>query len=191
MKENKLTTHQIFLRISIVLLTTLWSIIFISSCNNSKNEIEIIGIRAGEKIHETLATRLELSMSEDLGGHYRIENQSDFNQEYTNQSENYQGVVNSKFSNFSTADYSFSSYPPLTSEFGSIDVKVPHETLVFKSINGTLTQEPLWFTFDYNSGRSAILLAENLWKWRMHSFREDQNFETLIYLGSNPISFMS
>jgi hypothetical protein len=40
MKENKLTTHQIFLRISIVLLTTLWSIIFISSCNNSKNEID-------------------------------------------------------------------------------------------------------------------------------------------------------
>ena len=40
MKENKLTTHQIFLRISIVLLTTLWSIIFISSCNNSENEID-------------------------------------------------------------------------------------------------------------------------------------------------------
>ena len=40
MKENKLTTHQIFLRISIVLLTTLWSIIFISSCNNSKNKID-------------------------------------------------------------------------------------------------------------------------------------------------------
>ena len=116
--------------------------------------------------------------------------QSDFNQEYTNQSENYQGVVNSKFSNFSTADYSFSSYPPLTSEFGSIDVKVPHETLVFKSINGTLTQEPLWFTFDYNSGRSAILLAENLWKWRMHSFREDQNFETFDAFMSKLIQYL-
>ena len=34
------------------------------------------------------------------------------------------------------------SYPPLTTEFGAISINVPHETLVFKSINGITTQEP-------------------------------------------------
>jgi hypothetical protein len=37
MKENKLTPQQTFLRISVVLLITLWAIIFISSCDNKNN----------------------------------------------------------------------------------------------------------------------------------------------------------
>jgi hypothetical protein len=37
MKENKLTPQQTFLRISVVLLITLWTIIFISSCDNKNN----------------------------------------------------------------------------------------------------------------------------------------------------------
>lgn len=36
------------------------------------NEIKIVGIRAGEKIHETLATQLELARAEDMGDYYRI-----------------------------------------------------------------------------------------------------------------------
>lgn len=42
---------------------------------NSKSSIKIVGTRAGEKIHETLATQLELLRAEDLGGHYRIKSQ--------------------------------------------------------------------------------------------------------------------
>lgn len=37
-----------------------------------KSKIEIIGHRAGEKIHETLATQTELNRSEDLGDFYRV-----------------------------------------------------------------------------------------------------------------------
>ena len=104
--------------------------------------------------------------------------QSDFKQEITGQTENYQGLINPKFNDFSVVDFNFNAYPPLTTEFGTIDLKVPHETLVFKSIHGAKIQEPLWFTYENNSQRTAILLAENLWKWRKHSFREDQNFKT-------------
>jgi len=38
----------------------------------SKSKIKVIGHRAGEKIHETLATQIELDRSEDLGNFYRI-----------------------------------------------------------------------------------------------------------------------
>ena len=117
--------------------------------------------------------------------------QSNFNQEVTGQNEEYQGVVNSSFNNFSVSDFSFKGYPPLASEFGSTAINVPHETLVFKSINGTATQQPLWFTYDYNSGRSAVLLAENLWKWRMHSYREHQNFETFDAFISKLIQYLT
>ena len=58
--------------------------------------------------------------------------QSNFKQEITGQTENYQGVVNSSFNNFSVDDFTFNTYPPLTTEFGSIALNVPHETLLFQ-----------------------------------------------------------
>ena len=117
--------------------------------------------------------------------------QSNFKQEITGQTENYQGVVNSNFNNFSVDDFIFNTYPPLTAEFGSIALNVPHETLLFKSINGTMTKEPLWFTYENNSQRTAVLLAENLWKWRMHSFREDQNFKSFDSFMAKLIQYLN
>ncbi len=38
----------------------------------AKNKIKIVGTRKGEKIHETLATGLELSSSENMGDFYKI-----------------------------------------------------------------------------------------------------------------------
>jgi len=39
---------------------------------NAKNKVKVIGIRKGEKIHETLATSFELANSEDLGNFFKI-----------------------------------------------------------------------------------------------------------------------
>jgi len=39
---------------------------------NAKNEIQVIGTRHGEKLHETLLTREEMSKADDLGGYYRV-----------------------------------------------------------------------------------------------------------------------
>ncbi len=44
----------------------------------SKNGVEQIGMRAGEKLHETLLTALELARAEDLGNFYRIRNVADY-----------------------------------------------------------------------------------------------------------------
>ena len=117
--------------------------------------------------------------------------QSDFKQEITGQSENYQGRINPSFANFITTDFTFNSYPPLSTEFGSININVPHETFVFKSINGIVTQEPLWFTYENNARRLSVLLAENIWKWRMHSYREQQDFENFDALMAKMIQYLN
>ena len=44
----------------------------LSDLFNSKNDIEIIGSRHGEKLYETLATSEELRRSEDMGDYYKI-----------------------------------------------------------------------------------------------------------------------
>ncbi len=45
------------------------------------NVIKVVGTRAGEKIHESLATQLELARAEDMGDYYRISGQSGKNPE--------------------------------------------------------------------------------------------------------------
>ena len=50
--------------------------------------------------------------------------------------------------------------------------------LTLNTINGNITSEPLWFTYENSSARHSVLLAENLWKWRMFSFKENLNFVT-------------
>jgi UDP-N-acetylglucosamine 4,6-dehydratase/5-epimerase len=39
---------------------------------NANNPVEVIGTRHGEKLYETLLTREEMSVAEDLGGHFRV-----------------------------------------------------------------------------------------------------------------------
>ncbi len=39
---------------------------------NADNPIEVIGTRHGEKLYETLLTREEMSVAEDLGGYFRV-----------------------------------------------------------------------------------------------------------------------
>ncbi len=70
-------------------------------------------------------------------------------------------------------------------------INVPHETLVFKSINGTIHKSLCGLLTNIILGRSAVLLAENLWKWRMHSYREHQNFETFDAFMSKLIQYLT
>ena len=104
--------------------------------------------------------------------------QSDFYQEVTGQNESFNGNTNLDYMNFNITDYSFISHPPLTTEFGQVSINTQYETLLYKSINSILTNEPLWFTYEKNASRNSVLLAENLWKWRMYSFQQNFNFVT-------------
>ncbi len=42
----------------------------------SKSTVKVVGVRAGEKIHEALATQSELTRAEDLGTHFRIRSET-------------------------------------------------------------------------------------------------------------------
>ncbi len=99
-----------------------------------------------------------------------------FKQEITNQKEVYQAVFNTDFDAFSIIPLSFEDYPPLQSEFGTTEISVPHQILLYKSINGRSTKMPLLFSYSDEGVRNIVLLAEDLWKWRLKSFQLNDNF---------------
>lgn len=103
--------------------------------------------------------------------------QSDFYQEITGQNEVFQAQINPEYNNYNIEKYNFSAHPPLTSEFGSVKINSRYSPLFYKTNNGVISSEPLWFTFENDTFRTSLLLAENLWKWRLHSYQDDQSFE--------------
>ena len=100
-----------------------------------------------------------------------------FKQEITNQKEVYQAAFNTDFDAFSIIPLSFEDYPPLKTEFGTTEISVPHQILLYKSINGRPTKMPLMFSYTDEGVRNITLVAENIWKWRLKSFQLDDNFE--------------
>ncbi len=104
--------------------------------------------------------------------------QDNFEQEVTSQQEDFQADLNDGYNTFIVDDLDFSSYPPLRSEFGALQVNIPFQTLLYKTINGNILDEPLLFTFEEASRREAVLIGENIWKWRAQSYLNNDNFET-------------
>jgi hypothetical protein len=100
-----------------------------------------------------------------------------FKQDITNQSELYQASFNSDFGAFAIAPLSFANFPPLKSEFGTTEISVPHEILLYKSFGGLTTKTPLMFVSTNAGIKQTVLIGEDVWKWRIKSFQLDGNFE--------------
>jgi len=103
--------------------------------------------------------------------------QSNYTLDITQQFEDYQATFNPNFTTFIIDDLDFSSFPPLISEFGDINFNTTAEILLYKKVNNTLTDLPLLLTFEANSKREAVLLGENIWKWRAQSYLNDMSFQ--------------
>ncbi|MWW23622.1 VWA domain-containing protein [Algibacter lectus] len=120
-------------------------------------------------------------------------NNTTYDHEITDQTENYQAQLNLNYTLFLLDDINFESFPPLKSNYGSVVFSVPFETILYKNVNGISTQEPLFVTLETGGRREAILFGENIWKWRSQSFLNSKSFnefddflgKIIQYLASN------
>lgn len=99
-----------------------------------------------------------------------------YSAELTNQTENYQPLLNTNYTAFIIDAIDFESYPPLQSHFGDIDFKAPIETILYKQLGTVNTQTPLMLTLEVNNRREALLMGENIWKWRAQNYLNEQSF---------------
>ncbi|WP_282073777.1 VWA domain-containing protein [Polaribacter atrinae] len=110
-----------------------------------------------------------------------------------NQTENYGAFLNDSFLTFLQKEIGFNQFPPLKDQFGEVFISKEHQTLLFQSINGLETQQPLLDTLEENNQKVGVLFGEGLWRWRAASFLNSnsfQDFDTFIgnlvqYLASN------
>ncbi|SFD08287.1 hypothetical protein [Algibacter pectinivorans] len=111
----------------------------------------------------------------------------------TRQTENYLPELNTNYSPYRIEDINFESFPPLLSNYGQVNFKIPYQTLLNKSINGVAIDEPLLATFETKGRREALLFGENIWQWRAQSYLNEKSFNPfddfmgrlIQYLASN------
>lgn len=107
------------------------------------------------------------------------------------QKEEYLAEFNSQFNLFAIENIGFENFPPLQNPFGTITVNGSVSTLLSSKIRNIETNSPL-LAFAENQGkRSAFLLGENSWKWRMQSQVDNQSFEKFDVFVDKIIQFLA
>lgn len=111
----------------------------------------------------------------------------------SNQKEDYLASFNSQFNLFALDNIGFELFPPLQNAFGTITTNSNVSVLMTSKIRNIETNAPL-LAFAENGGkRSAYLMGENIWKWRLQSHVDTKSYEkfdafidkTIQYLATN------
>ncbi|WP_149207411.1 hypothetical protein [Flavobacterium johnsoniae] len=93
------------------------------------------------------------------------------------QVEDYLSEFQSQFNLFAIDNIGFENFPPLQNLFGTISTNGNVSVLLSSKIRNVSTNAPL-LAFAENQGkRTAFLLGENSWKWRLQSHIDNQSFE--------------
>ncbi|MFD0862141.1 vWA domain-containing protein [Sungkyunkwania multivorans] len=138
---------------------------FFTALDKEKKNALII---AGTKTSWNLLNRAELGFTHDLTG----------------QVEDVQPIWNINYNSFITEDIGFDGFPPLRSSFGDIKFSIPFDVLLYKKIGSVETQKPLLTTFQKDEQKYALLLGEDLWRWRAQTFLDTRSFESFdAFLG--------
>ena len=107
------------------------------------------------------------------------------------QKEDYLAEFNSQFNLFAIDNLGFENFPPLQNPFGTVNTNGTVSTLLVSKIRNIATNSPL-LAFAENQGkRSAFLLGENIWKWRLQSHIDNQSFEKFDVFIDKIIQFLS
>jgi len=143
--------------------------------------------------NEITASKLNYFIVSGLSTDWNFLNkiQSNFRKEFIPQSENYYPVFNTGYASFLSNDIGFSDLPPIEDYFGNVTFSLQHNSLLYQKIGGVITQNPLLTTFENSNQRTAILLGENIWRWRMRSYALNNSFETFDGFISNLIQYLS
>ncbi|CAL6309902.1 unnamed protein product [Bathycoccus prasinos] len=84
-------------------------------------------------------------------------------------------LLNNAFSKYDISKFDLTDFPPLLSDAGPIIFQKPYETMLGAQIKGL----------------NALLVGQNLWKWRMQNFRNTGDFINFEEFMANLIRYLT
>jgi hypothetical protein len=109
----------------------------------------------------------------------------------SNQKEDYLAEFNPQFNLFALDNIGFENFPPLENKYGTAIVNGSVSVLLYSKIRNLATNSPLMAFGESQGRRTAFLLGENCWKWRLHSHVENQSFDKFDIFIDKTIQFLA
>ncbi|MDN5200517.1 VWA domain-containing protein [Fulvivirgaceae bacterium BMA10] len=97
----------------------------------------------------------------------------------------------SKFNFQSENRSALNSFPPIEVPYGNINFKQASEAILYQRVGSIVTAKPLLAVSDDGEQKSAVLLGEGFWQWRLQEFANSENHEAFDELISKVIQYLS
>jgi hypothetical protein len=117
--------------------------------------------------------------------------QNSFNFKMSSQKEDYLAGFNTQFNLFAIDNIGFENFPPLQNPFGTVTTNGPVSVMLSSKIRNLETNTPLLAFTETQGKRSAFLLGENSWKWRLQSHIDNQSFDKFDAFIDKTIQFLA
>ena len=117
--------------------------------------------------------------------------QSSFQKNSFNQAEDVSPLANAGFSVFDIGDFNTDNFPPLTTTLGDLLVTKAYNSIVDQRIKGVDIGDPLLALIDSGNGKECVLFGENIWKWRVQNYRDNNDFAAFDELMSKIILYLT
>ncbi|TLP79670.1 VWA domain-containing protein [Maribacter sp. ACAM166] len=101
------------------------------------------------------------------------------------------GLLNNAFTTYDISEFDLTDFPPMESDAGPIVFQKPYETLLGTQIKGLNVERPLLAILEDASKKQSLLLGENLWKWRMQTYRNTGDFINFDEFMGNFIRYLT
>ena len=109
----------------------------------------------------------------------------------SNQKEDYLADFSTQFNLFAIDNIGFENLPPLQNSFGTVTAKENVDVLLSSRIRNVNTGSPLLAYAENQGKRTAFLLGENIWKWRLQSHIDNQSFDKFDVFVDKTIQFLA
>ena len=119
------------------------------------------------------------------------QHQEDLSFKMSSQSEDYFADFKPDFNLFAIENIGFESFPPIKNSFGVITASKNTTVLLGSKIRNIATNAPLMAFAENQGKRTAFLLGENIWKWRLQSHVDNQNFDKFDVFIDKTIQFLA
>lgn len=101
--------------------------------------------------------------------------------------------ANPAFANFtlsSEVNTAFAGYPPVQVHFGKLVLPPTITPLLFQRVGNLTTEKPLLYILN-EERKTAIMMGEGMWRWRLHEFSRTEKTEAFDELIGKLVQFLS
>jgi hypothetical protein len=102
--------------------------------------------------------------------------------------------INTSFHSFNFPENSngvFSRYPPIEVPFGKFSFPGTANVLLYQRIGSVITDRPLLLSWEDEKHKTAALVGEGIWRWRLSEFADSENTEVFDDVFLKLIQYLS